>query len=92
MYIHMQGINYFSESYFSNPHSAYRHNILHVYKIIMINSFMHSITLGRSACLVADHLGIKALSHGAIFLATCNAILLLRDVKLANTSYHHSFE
>ena len=25
--------------------------------------------------------------HGAIFLATCNAILLLRDVKLPNTSY-----
>ena len=23
---------------------------------------------------------VKALSHGAIFLATCNAILLLRDV------------
>ena len=30
---------------------------------------------------------IKALSHGAIFLATCNAILLLVDVKLANTIY-----
>ena len=28
---------------------------------------------------------IKALSHGAIFLATCNAILPLADVKLANT-------
>ena len=27
---------------------------------------------------------LKALSHGAIFLATCNAILLLGDVKLAN--------
>ena len=26
--------------------------------------------------------------HGAIFLATCNAILLLRDVKLPNTSLH----
>ena len=25
------------------------------------------------------------MSHGAIFLATCNAILLLRDVNLANT-------
>ena len=28
---------------------------------------------------------VKALSHGAIFLATCNAIPLLGDVKLANT-------
>ena len=28
---------------------------------------------------------LKAMSHGAIFLATCNAILLLRDVNLANT-------
>ena len=25
------------------------------------------------------------MSHGAIFLATCNTILLLRDVNLANT-------
>ena len=33
---------------------------------------------------------IKALSHGAIFLASCNAILLLGDVKLANTCFHHS--
>ena len=32
----------------------------------------------------------KALSHGTIFLATCNAILLLVDVKLANTRFHHS--
>ena len=30
-------------------------------------------------------ISLKALSHGAIFLATCNAILLLVDVKLANT-------
>ena len=28
---------------------------------------------------------LKALSHGANFLATCNAILLLGDVILANT-------
>ena len=33
---------------------------------------------------------IKALSHGAIFFATCNAILLLVDVKLANTRFHPS--
>ena len=26
-----------------------------------------------------QHHALKALSHGAIFLATCNAILLLRD-------------
>ena len=29
-------------------------------------------------------------AHGAIFLATCNAILLLVDVKLANTRFRHS--
>ena len=29
----------------------------------------------------------KALSHGAIFLATCNAILLLRDVDYSNRKY-----
>ena len=28
---------------------------------------------------VIMHDALKALSHGAIFLATCNAILLLRD-------------
>ena len=33
---------------------------------------------------------LKALSHGAIFLATCKAVLLLGDVKLANTSLYHS--
>ena len=33
---------------------------------------------------------LKALSHGAIFLAACNAIRLLVDVKLANTRFHDS--
>ena len=28
--------------------------------------------------------------YSAIFLATCNAILLLRDVKLPNTSLHYT--
>jgi hypothetical protein len=32
----------------------------------------------------------KAMLHGAIFLATGNAILLLRDVKLPNTSLHYT--
>ena len=32
---------------------------------------------------------VKAMSHGAIFLATCNAILLLRDINLANTRLHY---
>ena len=32
---------------------------------------------------------VAAMSHGAIFLATCNAILLLRDVNLANTRLHY---
>ena len=31
---------------------------------------------------VFRQLTLKALSHGAIFLATCSAILLLRDVNL----------
>ena len=34
--------------------------------------------------------GLKALSQGAIFLAICNAILPLRDVKLLNRSFPHS--
>jgi hypothetical protein len=33
---------------------------------------------------------LKAMLHGAIFLATCNAIILLRDVKLPNTSLHYT--
>ena len=33
---------------------------------------------------------VKVLSRGAIFLATCKAILLLGDVKLANTCFHHT--
>ena len=32
---------------------------------------------------------LKTMSHGANFLATCNAILLLRDVNLANTRLHY---
>ena len=43
-------------------------------------------------------LALKAMLHGAIFLATCNAIflatcnaiLLLRDVKLPSTSLHYT--
>ena len=40
--------------------------------------------------MYAKHTCIKALLHGAIFLATCNAILLLVDVKLANTRLHRA--
>ena len=39
---------------------------------------------------VATSTSVKAMLHGAIFLATCNAILLLRDVKLPNTSLHYT--
>ena len=41
-------------------------------------------------CLGIAVFFLKALSHGAIFHATCNAILLLGDVKLTNTCFHHS--
>jgi hypothetical protein len=40
--------------------------------------------------LAVFSLQIKAMLHGAIFLATGNAILLLRDVKLPNTSLHYT--
>ena len=33
----------------------------------------------RNSINVLSICSVKALSHGAIFLATCNAILLLRD-------------
>ena len=32
---------------------------------------------------------LMAMSHGAIFLATCNVILLLGDVNLVNTRLHY---
>jgi hypothetical protein len=40
--------------------------------------------------IIPSFLSLKAMLHGAIFLATCNAILLLRDVKLPNASLHHT--
>ena len=40
--------------------------------------------------MYAKHTCIKAPSHGAIFLAICNAILLLADVQLENTRFHRS--
>ena len=52
----------------------------------------HAVWLANNHAhfLLALHIYfVKALTHGAIFLATCNAILLLEDVKLANTSFHH---
>ena len=49
---------------------------------------------GRATCTeqiqIVNAWNFKALSHGVIFRATCNAILLLGDVKLANTCFHHS--
>ena len=39
---------------------------------------------------VTSMIRFKALSQDAIFLATYNAILLLGDVKSANTSFHQS--
>ena len=35
---------------------------------------------------------LKVLSHGAIFLATCNAILLLVDAKLANANIFLTYQ
>jgi hypothetical protein len=44
----------------------------------------------RSHASEEENCALKAMLHGAIFLATCNAILLLRDVKLPNTSLHYA--
>ena len=46
--------------------------------------------LSFDKCMISTRIKLNALSHGAIFLATCNAILLLGDVKLANACFHHS--
>ena len=42
---------------------------------------LHRVTGPLAHHVVLNH----TFEHGAIFLATCNAILLLVDVKLANT-------
>ena len=47
-------------------------------------------SLQRARNFISSVQFMKAMLHGAIFLATCNAILLLRDVKLANTSLHYT--
>ena len=41
--------------------------------------------------LLDDTLIHKAMSHGAIFHATCNAILLLKDVNLGKDAYSLHF-
>jgi hypothetical protein len=56
-------------------------NILHSYYVINLVRWQN--ILGKKILAI-----FKAMLHGAIFLATCNAILLLRDVKLPNTSLH----
>jgi hypothetical protein len=49
-----------------------------------------AILLRMSYVFEYNTIGLKAMLHGAIFLATCNAILLLRYVKLPNTSLHYT--
>jgi hypothetical protein len=51
---------------------------------------MSSITIAFPPKMAENQTEVKAMLHGAIFLATCNAILLLRDVKLPNTSFHYT--
>ncbi len=44
---------------------------------------------GVSGCVMV-FVPTRQMSHGAIFLANCNGILLLRDVNLANTHLHYT--
>jgi hypothetical protein len=50
---------------------------------------MSSITIAFPKKMAENQTEVKAMLHGAIFLATCNAILLLRNVKLPNPSLHY---
>ena len=52
--------------------------------IYVYTSQNHTLNCNRIVSLFS-----KAMPHGAIFLATCNAILLLRDVNLANARLHY---
>ena len=57
--------------------------------IIYLMDFLY-LQRGLESRPCREILYIKAMLHGAIFLATCNAILLLRDVKLPNTSLRYT--
>ena len=60
-------------------------NISRLYFAKLASRKTISIIEARNHCLFLKcylNSPVKALSHGAIFLATCNAILLLRDVNL----------
>ena len=46
--------------------------------IIIMYRTLHFTSSKHAA--VKRYIHVKAMLHGAIFLATCNAILLLRDV------------
>ena len=48
------------------------------------------LLMQNSYCDHRNFDSVKAMLHGAVFPATCNAILLLRDVKLPNTSLHYT--
>ena len=52
---------------------------------------MRAYELSIASCRACRFVDLKALSYGAIFLATCNAILLLRDVKLAKYMFTSQF-
>ena len=69
----------------SLPHMTFGHEL-----IIQAIGFEQISKYSSSSHFWQCDTQLKALSHGAIFLATCNAILLLGDVKLANTCFHHS--
>ena len=65
--------------------------MLNVIKYLLLKQHLKELrTCPECKNRYAEHTCIKDLSHGAIFLATCNAILLLLDVKLANARFHHS--
>ena len=50
---------------------------LHLHLIVCNSTYLLKLEVQRYDS--TQHDALKALSHGAIFLATCNAILLLRD-------------
>ena len=63
---------------------------LHEVTPSQIDGLIYKVSTSKAKVNFTTVVSLKALTHGAIFLATCKAILLLGDVKLANTSFHHS--
>ena len=64
---------------YRNTHVNTFHVCLCLLALTFVCNFTYLLKLEVQRYDSTQHDALKALSHGAIFVATCNAILLLRD-------------